>query len=357
VTGEAIGRAVASGVDGQATGALDALGKASIALAGSDKKNVDGWNTNWALAVTASPQLIKADLAGDDNKLVAFGVLDKFLANSRDEWSQAASGGYSLLRLPQAVDGINTLLAGNPSLIGKLVDSQGKLAPAQGQAQLVQLFESVTLDPNVPQDKRDALNATVQQFISKDLATPSADAPTVGTQAGQLLGLIQLAGNRAVTAAGSSEKEPVTNLVSDFSKSVLSSLGGTLLDSTGPIGSAIGGAVLDQVLTSVFDRPGVPQSPVELRAAFEQLLADVHIDPSAPDQLHMTLEKSLNDALVGLNQAYAAAKTPAEQKKINDERILLGQLAPAFNAGYLETATAGSATAVSTQLDANNDKP
>lgn len=334
--------------DGRVPGAIDTLSDAAQAVADKGGKKADDFAVAAALGYTQTPQLISENLKTPEQRRAALEALNGFLAERRDQFGDAANGDppYSLLRDPQAIEGINNLLGQDPTLLRSLVDGG-----PQGEATLVQLMESISLNPDVPQELRDQFQGRVDGLLRDVMADATKNPNESGATIGRLLGLIQVAGNRAVEAAGD-EDQSQQNAVRDLAKDVTSGIVGLALSSTGPVGSIVGGAVMNQVLDAIFDTPPGPTSQ-QIRAAFADQLAKAGIDVSSGeigfDQLQSVLGKTL-DALNNVKPL-----TPELQDQINRLEQLKDSMDSTFGGSIDSDGGAGGSLA--TELDKRDDKP
>ncbi len=315
LSGEIIAQAGERLFNGEADGPLDLLGDSAARLAGSeDGDDQELWRVNSAIAYTQSPELIEANLGSADARHEAFDTLNAYLAESRGEWSLASRDGYSLVRAPQAVEGLNRLLTTHPETLSELLDEG-----AQGEADLVQLFESVSLVPEVPQAERDALQHTLERYVQDQLDhVEPGNANAAGERIGKLLGAVQVAANRAVDGAEAGDSQ-----VKELALNLASSIAGAgaqvaLTSVTGPLGSLIGGKVVTDVLRSLFKED--PPSESELQDAFVDRLKEAGIDVSAGERSHDALGdlyRALHDELTA--QLTDPSLTPAQRDALRTQ--------------------------------------
>lgn len=257
----------ASRFDGRVPGAIDALSDAAQALADAGGDKADEFEVAAAIGYTQSTQLINQNLDEDGRKR-ALEVLNTFLADRRDAFRDAATADdpYSLLRDPQAIEGVNALLTADPTLLPGLLNGG-----PEGEATLVQLMESITFNPAVPGPLREAFQSRIDGFADDLASELFDDSNQSGQQLGRLFGLLQVAGSRSVEAAG--ERSPETQQAArDFANDILSGIAGAVLAPAGPVASIVGGAVLNQVLGSWLGTPSGP-SETQLRNAFREWMA------------------------------------------------------------------------------------
>lgn len=314
--------------NGRVPGPLDTLGDSAARLAGRGGDDGTAWDVAAQIAYTESPSLIEANLDTPEKREHAFDVLNQYLAESRDEWSLAADedSGYSLLRAPEANDGITRLLATNPEIIDAKLEEG-----AQGEADLVQLFESISLNPYVPQRMRDRVTRAVDGYVQEQLASVDAgNASQVGERLGRLLGTLQVAANRAVDGAEGDER----SRVEAAAVNVLGTITGGLVEAglaatTGPLGAIIGGAIAQEVIGQVFGSDVEPTRDEIERAVFEQL-ERAGIDVSAGEAGADSLNETLNATYDALNVRLQTA-TGAEREQIQNQMAIVQGLINGFD--------------------------
>jgi len=295
LVGESVARAGERVFNGGVPGPLDTLGDAARRVAEeADGDEREAWQTNASLAHTQSAELIAENLGTQEARLEAFDDLNQVLAERRGEWADAERDGYALSGLPRAALGINRLLATSPDLLTGVLDRG-----PEGRADLVQLFESVALDPAVPAALRDGLTRGLEGYIERQTASIAPGAANeVGTRLGTLLGALQVAADRAVQNAPFPDeriRELALNLASRVAGTAAYAALGAV---SGPVGSVVGGLVIDETLNHVFG--SAAPSEAEARGALVDRLREERIDVSAGELGHEQLQfiyGSLHDAL------------------------------------------------------------
>ncbi|MBS1152839.1 MAG: hypothetical protein H6Q89_4537 [Myxococcaceae bacterium] len=337
--------------DNRVPGALDTLGDSAKRLGALDNDEADDFRVASAMAYTQSPQLISRNLTTDADKRAALETLNTFLADRRESFGDAAEGEFSLLRDPQALDGINNLLASSPALIGQLVNG----GPA-GEATLVQLMETISLNPNVPQAERDRFNASINSFLTTEMARANESPNVVGAEIGKLLGLIQVAGNRAVEGAKEEDQGAARAAVQGLVKGVAGAVVGLALAETGPIGVAVGKTVVGLVIDQLFKEPPGP-TQAQVRNAFVAQLEAEGIDVSSGEAGADALTGALRETLDALNNALNDVPE-SEQDAIRDQIALLDQLNTSIGISFGGTINSegGAAGELARELDRREDE-
>ena len=334
--------------DGHVPGAIDALADAATTLSKAGGRNAGEFEVAAALGYTQSRQLISENLKTPEARARTLEVLNTFLAGRRDEFRDAATSNppYELLRDPQAIEGITELLAADPNLLRSLVTG----SPEQ-QATLVQILESVSFNPAVPTELREGLQAQLDA-LTRALLKEGGSASNVGGGAlGTFFGLVQVAGNRAVEAAGE-RGGPTSDAEQKFATDVITGIVGAALAPAGPVASILGGAVLNQVLGEILGAPPAPSSQ-QLRNALRDWLTKEGIDVSNGQKASEAFDRFLGTVLDALHDI--TPQTVALQAKINE----LEELKDAATAGYLRTLESadGAGETLNGALEGRDDEP
>jgi hypothetical protein len=355
VVGEAIGQASERSFNGQVPGPLDTLGKAADAVARrTDGDEREAWQVNAAIAFTQSPELIAENLKDEGPRLAAFDALNGYLADSRGEWNLANREGYSLVRLPQAAEGINRLLATNPDFLTEVMERSPE--DAKGQADLVQLFESIALNPDVPQSLRDGLRRQVEGYVQRQTASiEPGNANEVGSRVATLLGTLQVAGDRAVDHADAPD-DRIRTLALDFASGLTGAAASAALGAvTGPVGSAVGGVIIDQVLGELFKTD--PPTAAEVQRAFFDRLQEAGIDSASGeagnDQLR-AVYGALQDALT---EQIANAPDTATRQRLQDQLNVVQGVLDGLDAFGNTLDSSRSGGQLAEELNSRRDEP
>jgi hypothetical protein len=356
LVGEAIAQAGERVFNGAGDGPLDVLGDAATRAAaktddGDDKKL---WETAAATAYTQSPSLMQANLKTDEERMKAFETLNAYLAETRGEWSLAKNdGGYSLVRAPQAMEGLNRLLSAHPQLITQMLDAEPQ---AKGEANLVQLFESIALNPDVPASERDRLSKTINSHIEDQMSSASAgDANEAASRVGRILGTLQVAADRAVNDAEAPD-DKVKELALGFASSLVGTAASAgLTATTGPVGAAIGNAILGQVLPEIFKTN--PPAADEIQRAFTNKLKDAGINVSAGEAGHDLLKTTYLAMHDAITEQIEKTNNPADKAKLQEQlNVVQGVINGLSTFGDTHDSGEGGGE-LATELNARRDNP
>jgi hypothetical protein len=314
VTNEVIARATAVEGDGRKGGALDILGQTSERIAagakGDDKRK---WEVNTAVAYTSSPELIKTHLDTPEKRMQAFDTLNKELYRQRGNVKDALKFSYSLLGQPAAASGMANLLATNgKEILEAKIGQNGQ--NYKGQADLAQFLQSTVYSPLTDAATRQKIESSIGDYVNNSVEAGKKGDVFAGERIGALLGVSQVALDRGVKDAQTPEQKSKLEQIADgIAKAAIGKLGETLLAETGPIGSYVGGKVLDKVLEEVF---GDHQpSPEKLGEAFIEALKKKGVDIQGVETHRDGLVNAINEIEQALNKARDGATS---QKEIND---------------------------------------
>lgn len=331
---EAIARSSRIEGDDAFNSTLNEFGDASRRLAqGTDGDDRHDWNVNAALAYTQSEALINGNLTTPEQRINAFDLLNHELAGYRDDARDAAEDGYSLLRAPAIAEGLAQLLESHPEeiLTNKLgVDGKNY----EGQADLINLFESTLFSPYTSDGTRNRIRSAVEGFIDTQFQGAGNNSPDIGNRLGSLLGVLDASSQNAINAAEKPEERSFIDQVSsDLAKTLLGAGAKALLKPTGPIGSLAGGFVVDQVLNKLFANK--PPSAEELGNAYIDLLEDQGQDISLGASLRDHYINLLTDTQTALNELRDTARGQ-EFRDLDNASEEAGQLLDGIRHGYGE---------------------
>jgi hypothetical protein len=331
---EAVARSSRIEGDDTYSSALNEFGDASRRLAESDgDDNRHDWNVNAALAYTQSETLINGNLTTREQRINAFDLLNHELAGQRDAAREAADHGYTLLRAPAMAEGLGQLLESHPEeiLTAKLgVDGKNY----EGQADLINLFESTLFSPYTSEETRNTIKSAVEDYIDTEFVNAGNNSPDTGNRLGSLLGVLDVSSQNAINAAEKPEERSfIDQASSDLAKTLLGAGAKALLKPTGPIGSLAGGFVVDQVLNKIFKNN--PPSPEELGNAYIDLLESNDQDISLGSSLRDQYINLLTDTQTALNELRDNA-TGREFRDLDNASEEAGQLLDGIRHGYGE---------------------
>lgn len=253
LTNEIIARSTSVEGDGRAGGALDVLGQSSERIAANSKDDDKRrWEVNTAVAYTSSPELIAKHLNTPEKRMQAFDTLNKELYRQRDNVKDSVKNGFSLLGQPAAANGLANLLATNgKEILDAKIGENG--TNYKGQADLIQFLQSTLYSPNTTPELANKLKGVMQNYVNQTFSDGQQGNTRAGERIGALLGLHDVAFQRAYSEASTPEaKSKLEKIEQDIVKTVIKESAKGLLKSTGPIGALAGGFVLDQVLNEIF---------------------------------------------------------------------------------------------------------
>lgn len=330
---EAIARSSQIEGDDASNSALNEFGDAArrIAQKGGDEQH--DWNVNAALAYTQSEALIKANLTTPEQRLNAFDLLNHELAGSRDTARDAAEDGYSLLRAPAMAEGLAELLTAYPDeILDNKLGANGK--NYEGQADLINLLQSTVFSPYTSEATRNKIQTALESYVQNEVNSADNDSQIIGNRLGSLLGVIQAASQQAINAAKKPEEAAFIDKVSkDFAKTILKAGVSTLLKGSGPVGSLVGGFVLDQVLDKIFEDK--KPSPEELGEAYIDLLEENGQNISLGESLRDQYIELLTSVITSLNELRDGASGEDLQNNI-DASFQVQQLLNGIRDGFGE---------------------
>jgi hypothetical protein len=302
---EAIARASQVPGDDTYLSALDDLGSASeriaSGLSGDEQKD---WQLNADIAFTQSSTLINKNLTTQET-IGTFDRLDQRLVDLRDDAKDAA-GEYSLLQQPTVIDSLATLLEtrGDQILDAKL----GTSNDYEGQADLVQFFESTLFSPYTDAGVRDRIGNAVNGYIEDEIRSAGVNSSGAGRNVGELLGTLQVAARRGIAASREGEERSTVETFTDgFIPRALGVGAGVLLSTvTGPLGAGLGNEVVKQVFTQLFNADDVPADPQQLQEAFIREMEQRGVDLNFGEQIDPTTLRDVT--LASLNGLIAARR-------------------------------------------------
>jgi len=347
---EVIARAGKIPGDDSLNNSLDALGDASQRIAqatsGDDQEK---WKVNAAMAYTRPPSLINGNLTSAQARMDAFNLLNKQLVDLRDDVRDAA-GRYSLLRQPAILEGMTTLLENNGA---EILNNKLNTGPDyQGQADLVQFFQSSIFDVHTPASVRTRLENVIDSYETNLLNNPGADSGIVGSDVGELLGTLNVASQRAIKAAPSEDRSQIESFGRSLASKTVGALGGkglsTLItalgvSTSGPIGIAattIGGAIISKALDSLFGVNDKPPTRQEIEEAFVQAMRDSGIDVNLGESTLDALDEVYNQSIAALeNKIKDYPVTSSNYRELDRQIAQLEQLRSTLDSGYLKTFT------------------
>lgn len=353
---EAIARAGNIPGDDYLNNSLDALGDASQRIAQSlSGEDQEKWKVNAAIAYTQSSALIRGNLTSPQARLDAFDLLNGQLVDLRDDVEDAA-GNYSLLRQPAILEGMTTLLESKGaeilnSKLNPLPNNQGQTDPDyEGQADLVQFFQSSIFSVNTPASVRTRLENVIDSYISGALNNPGANSVLVGSDVGELLGTLNVASQRAIEAAPSEQRSEIESFGRSLASKTVGALGGRGLAAlitglgiatTGPVGivtTTVGGAIISKALDSLFGVNDKPPTRAEIEEAFVQAMIDSGVEVNLGESTLDALDEVYNQAIARLENEIDNYPFTSDRYSILDRQIArLLELRTSLNEEYLKT--------------------
>jgi hypothetical protein len=347
---ESIARAGNVQGDDGSNRALDVLGDASTRIAsGASDKDKQKWQVNAAIAYTQSPALIAGNLSTPQARMDAFNLLNQQLVDLRDDVEDAA-GNYSLLKQPAILEGMTTLLEhdGPEILNNKLNTAQDY----QGQADLVQFFQSSLFSVSTPAGVRNRLENVIGSYTHGLLNNPGADSGLVGSDVGELLGTLNVASERAISAAPDQDKSEIEDFSRSLASKTVGALGGKGLEllieglgvtTSGPVGiiaTTIGGEVISKALDGLFGVDNKPPTRQEIEEAFVKAMHDAGIEVNLGEGTLDTLDQVYNQTIAALEkQIKQYNPSSARYGQLDRQIAQLEQLRSTLDSGYLKTRT------------------
>lgn len=334
---EVIARAAAVPGDDNANCALELLGTASknIAANADDDDKAD-WETNQYAAFTQSPTLISRNLTTPAERMRAFDVLNGELKDQRENVKLALEHNFSLLGQPVAAEGLTNLLETNGTEIldAKLGTSGNDYA---GQADLVEFLESTLYSPITDSALSDRIKNVVSNYIDTTFENARSGDVRGGERIGALMGLHDVAFQRAFEAASTpEEKSKMEEIQNAVVKTVLSKAASALLAPTGPVGSQVGDFVMGQLLDELFKDRSL--TPAQLGAEFMNLLEERGIDINDASSYRDNLIEVIKVIREGLQaQLDSGTLTQAQTDNIQNTMNTLTTIESNFRDRSLET--------------------
>jgi hypothetical protein len=334
---EVVSRLTKTSGDDGARGALDLLGDASRDLAArtQDDEQRD-WQINADIAHTQSRALINANFRSDAEAVAAFDRLNARLYELRETAAQGAYHGYTLLQQPAVVEAMTTLLEARGDAI---LDAKLNTVPdAEGQADLVQFFQSTLFSPFTPGAQRDRIGAALDSYVRRETRTAGNDTGSVGRNIGELFGTLQFAARRGIEDAREEDVSP--SGVETFARSFIPRLFGIAAGAgvsaiTTPVGGQVANAVVSGIFTELFKAD--PPTPAELEEAFieqfERLGYDLNLGEAGVDGLNQVFDVAIRL----LNDRLDRATTQDERNRIQRAINLAEQLNSSSNDGFQNT--------------------
>jgi len=347
---EAIARAGNIPGDDYLNNSLDTLGDASQRIAQSvSGDDQEKWRVNAAIAYTQSPALIRGNLPTAQARLETFDLLTRQMVGLRDD-VQDAAGHYTLLRQPAILEGMTTLLESyGPEILNNKLNTGPDY---QGQADLVQFFQSSIFSVNTPASVRSRLENVIDSYVTDLLNNPGADSGIIGSDIGELLGTLNVASQRAIEAAPSEQRSEIDSFGRSLASKTLGALGGkglsTLItalgvSTTGPIGivtTTVGGAIISKALDSLFGVNDKPPTRQQIEEAFVQAMRDSGISVNLGESTLDTLDEVYNQAIAVLEKKINDyPSTSSNYRELDRQIAQLEQLRSTLDSGYLKTLT------------------
>lgn len=329
---------------------LDALGDASQRIAqNSSGDDQEKWQLNADIAYTQSPALIRDNLTTPEARLATFDRLNQQLVDLRDD-VQDAAGNYSLLKQPAILEGMTTLLEhSGPEILNNKLNTGPDY---EGQADLVQFFQSSIFSTSTSASVRTRLENVIDRYITGALDAPGADSGLVGSDVGELFGTLNVASQRAIEAAPSEQRSEIESFGRSLASKTIGAFGGKGLTAlitalgvttTGPIGIAattVGGAIIGKALDSLFGVNDKPPTRAQIEEAFVQAMSDAGIEVNLGESTLDALDDVYNQAIAALEREISQYPVTSDRYGVLDRQIAqLEQLRSTLDSGYLKTLT------------------
>jgi hypothetical protein len=352
---EAIARAGNIEADDQTNNALDLLGDAASRIAQSSSGDDQSkWQLNADIAYTQSPALINSNLTTAQTRLDTFNRLNQQLVDLRDDVHDA-EGRYTLLKQPAILEGLTTLLENNgPEILSNKLNTSPDY---QGQADLVQFFQSSIFSTSTSSDVRSRIENLVDSYVSGLLNDPGANSGLVGADIGELLGVINVASARAIEAAPSEQRSEIESFGRSLASKTIGALGGKGLSAlitalgvttTGPVGivtTTVGGAIISKALDSLFGVNDKPPTREQIEEAFVQAMRDAGIDVNLGESSLDALDQVFNQTIAALEADISKYPVTSEHYRLLDRQIAqLEQLRSTLDSGFLKSITSSELT-------------
>lgn len=279
----------------------------------------------------------------------AFDLLNGQLVGLRDDVADAA-GNYTLLRQPAMLAGMTTLLESHGT---EILNNKLNTGPDyRGQADLVQFFQSSIFSVNTPANVRTRIENVVDSYITAALNDPGANSSVIGSDIGELLGVINVASQRAIQAAPSEQRSEIESFGRSLASKTFGALGGKGLSAlitglgittTGPVGivtTTVGGAIIGRAFDGLFGVNDKPPTRAQIEEAFVQAMIDSGVEVNLGESSLDALAEVYNQSIAALERQIAQYPVTSEQYGVLDRQIAqLEQLRSTLDSGYLKTFT------------------
>jgi hypothetical protein len=220
----------------------------------------------------------------------------------------------------------------------------------EGQADLVQFFQSSIFSTSTSASVRTRLENVIDRYVTSTLDAPGADSGLVGSDVGELFGALNVASQRAIEAAPSEQRSEIESFGRSLASKTIGAFGGKGLTAlitalgvttTGPIGIAtttIGGAIIGKALDSLFGVNDKPPTRDQIEEAFVQAMSDAGIEVNLGESTLDALDDVYNQAIAALEREIAKYPVTSDRYGTLDRQIAqLEQLRSTLDSGYLKT--------------------